>query len=171
MSARVNVQFHHHFNSPVDMPENRMRKIHDCFDKQLSAIYKQLLEVEQLNQLVKQFLPKSLQAHCQVTHFNQGRLNISVSEVALATELRFFLPTLRDLLRQKAGLYRLTSLNISIVNANTPSKPQVVKKTIDLSKAAHDAINEASKMGDYEPLQKAWENLINHASSGSSNKG
>ena len=150
-----------------------VRKINECFDKQLSTLYKQLLEIEQLNELVKQFLPGTLQSCCRVTHFNQGRLNIGISEAALATELRFFLPTLRDQLRQKAGLYQLTSLNISIITPVTPAKQNKgkVKTPHHLSKVACETITEASKIGDYEPLKQVWKNLAQHAWGDSSNKG
>lgn len=137
-----------------------MRKIADCFDKQLSGIYRQLLEIEQLNQRIKPLLPESLQAYCQITQFNQGRMNIGITEAAMATELRFYLPTLRDLLRQKAGLYQLTSLSISVIT--TENADNVAKKSKNphkLSTTACQTIQEASKMEEYEPLKEIWRKL------------
>src|SRR3990167_6195264 len=135
-----------------------MRKMNDCFDKQLTAIYQQIVQLKQINQLVNKYLPKSLQAHCQVTRFNQGRLNIGVNEVSFATELRFFLPTLRDLLRQKGKLHQLTSLSISVVPSTLEHSTKKTPKK--LSPAAYLAIHEASKSCRYKPLQQAWKHLL-----------
>lgn len=137
-----------------------MRKIHDCFDKKLAAIYQQIVNLNQLNTMVNQFLPSSLRDHCQVTQFNQGRLSIGVSDVSLATELRFFIPTLRDLLRQKAKLHQLTSLSISVITPTALSSHSAKKTPPGLSPAAQLAIMEASKHCDYEPLQQAWKHMI-----------
>ncbi len=137
-----------------------MRKINDCFDKKLAAIYQQIINLHQLNTVVNQFLPASLKEHCQVTQFNQGRLSIGVDDVSLATELRFFLPTLRDLLRQKAKLHQLTSLNISVIIPTSPSNNSSKKDLPRLSPAAHLAITEASKNCSFEPLQQAWRHMI-----------
>ena len=136
-----------------------MRKINDCFDKQLAAIYQQIVGLKHLNTVVNEFLPESLQPHCQVTQFNQGRLSIGVSDVSLATELRFFLPTLRDLLRQKAKLHQLASLNISVITPPLPSNHASKKRPKDLSPAAHLAITEAGKSCTYEPLKQAWKHM------------
>ena len=136
-----------------------MRKIKDCFNKQLSNIYQQIIQLDELTLLINQFLPKSLQGHCAVTQFNQGRMNININEVALATELRFFLPTLRDLLRQKAGLYQLVSLTISVTTPTSLSKPPSISP-LKLSTAAQHAISEASKVGAFEPLRSAWKKMI-----------
>ena len=142
-----------------------MRKINDCFDKQLTGIYQQILRLDQLNTLVNAFLPESLQAHCQVTQFHQGRLNIGVTEVTLATALRFFLPTLRDLLRQKAKLHQLTSISIAVITPTLPTSQFSKSQQKSLSPAALFAIAEASKSCDYEPLQQAWAQMIKpHAS-------
>ena len=140
-------------------PSDTMRKIKDCFNKQLATIYQQILQLDELTKLIDQFLPSSLKGHCEVTQFNQGRMNIGINEVALATELRFFLPTLRDLLRQKAGLYQLVSINISINPQMQQSKP-LVKSHLGLSGAAQIAIAEASKLSEFEPLRKAWKHLL-----------
>jgi hypothetical protein len=137
-----------------------MRKIKDCFNKQLTTIYQQIEQLNELNTLVKRLLPASLQNHCEVTQFNQGRMTIGISEVALATELRFLLPTLRDTLRQKAGLYQLSSMSISIITAPNRAKQPTKKLQKNLSKAAQTAIAEASKMSEFEPLQQAWERLL-----------
>ncbi|OGV43352.1 MAG: hypothetical protein A3F46_07855 [Legionellales bacterium RIFCSPHIGHO2_12_FULL_42_9] len=136
-----------------------MRRINDCFDKQLAAIYQKIIGLKHLNTVVNEFLPESLQHHCQVTQFNQGRLSIGVNDVSLATELRFFLPTLRDLLRQKAKLHQLTSLNISVITPPLPSHNSSKKGPKSLSAAAHLAISEAGKSCAYEPLKQAWEQM------------
>ena len=136
-----------------------MRKIKDCFNKQLSNIYQQIIQLDELTLLINQFLPQSLQGHCEVTQFNQGRMNININEVALATELRFFLPTLRDLLRKKAGLYQLVSLTISVTTPTSLSNSPPTLP-LKLSTAAQHAISEASKVGAFEPLRSAGTKMI-----------
>lgn len=141
-----------------------MRKITECFDRQLTSIYQQIIQVEEVNILVKKFLPESLQSACQVSQFNLGHLTISISDVALATELRFFLPTLRDLLRQKARLHQLVSISISVSKLKLDKKDQPLIPKLSLSSAAKHAINEVSKICGHEPLQHAWKKMASQPS-------
>lgn len=139
-----------------------MRKIQQCFNSELTKILHHVTNLEQINQRVQAFLPPTLQPHCYVSQFINGRLKLSVRDIAVATELRFFLPTLRDLLRQKAGLVQLTSITIDPIGdtAQHQTKQHVKKKNIALSESAIDTIVLASDSESYEPLKQALKKLV-----------
>lgn len=138
-----------------------MRKIQQCFTPELTKILHHVSNLEQINNLVQAFLPPSLQPYCYISQFVNGRLKIAVRDISVATELRFFLPTLRDLLRQKAGLVQLTSITIDPIvdTAQNQTKQRVKKKDLTLSKAALDALVLAADIEDYEPLKQALKKL------------
>lgn len=138
-----------------------MRKIKQCFSPELTKMLQHVSNLEQINQLVQNFLSPSLQLHCYVSQFINGRLKIAVRDMSAATELRFFIPTLRDLLRQKAGLVQLISITIDplVDAANNQTKSTPKKKSIALSNAAIEAINIAADTEAYQPLKNALKKL------------
>lgn len=97
-----------------------MRRINRCLNKQLRDICQNVVQLDVLNEKLAAFLPNSLQGSCQVASFNRGCLLICIIKPALATELRYYLPTLRDALRQEGGLYQLLSIKIQ-VDPGTPT--------------------------------------------------
>ena len=72
------------------------------------------IKLEELSQLVLCHLPKELQAHCQVGSFKGGKLILLTPQSTWATQLRYFAPELRDLLRTKAKLHQLVSVEVKI---------------------------------------------------------
>lgn len=85
--------------------------------------YQSTLDVSELNEVLANFLPQPLVAHCRASAFVKGVLIISTTNAAFAYQLKFMLPTLRDKLRHEAKLYSLASIKIKI-----DSKP-VTKET------------------------------------------
>lgn len=121
-----------------------MRRINRCFNQQLHHLCHGAMQLDVLNNLLVNFLPKTLQGHCQVASFNRGCLILSISKPTLATELRYLLPTLRDTLRMEAKLYRLTSIKLQIMADQYPSEVIVKKKV--LSNAAETALKTLRSM-------------------------
>ena len=138
-----------------------MRRINQCLNAQLSTICQKTIQLEMLNQKINRYLPETLQGHCQVASFNQGKMMLVLDEVSLATELHYFLPTLRDALRTQGGLHQLASVNINsrAGAVATVIRPKKRLEAINLSSKARVVIEQASIDCDYEPLKNAWRRL------------
>lgn len=136
-----------------------MRHINQCINQQLSAILSHSLKLEAYEQLLLTFLPKSLQSCCKLSSFKQGRMVIGIDNPALASELRFFLPELRDKLRTEAGFYQLAGIDIKILQALPLAKPQPIRRQYLLTDNARHEILKESQQTTYEPLKKAWQRL------------
>jgi len=131
-----------------------IRSINKCLNVQLLDICQRAIQLDELNEKIKTFLPLPLSDYCQVANFNQGCLLISVKNAAWATELRYLLPELRDKLRA-AGLYRLTSIKIALADCEAlPSQENVANNPV-LSAAARANILTTSELCSYQPLREA----------------
>ena len=137
-----------------------MRRINQCFNKQLLNICKRSMVLDELNHKVLNLLPENMRTHCSVGSFDKGCLLLVITEHAFASELRFYLPTLRDELRT-AGLYQLLSIK-SQVAANMPPKiitQRLTKKMRPLSESSRKALDEAAKTCSYQPLKDLLERM------------
>ena len=74
------------------------------------------IKLEDLSHIVLCHLPQELQPHCQVSSFRNGKLILATAQSTWATQLRYFIPELRDILRTKAKLHQLISIEVKIVN-------------------------------------------------------
>ncbi len=139
-----------------------MRSINRCLNKQLADLCQRSLQLEELSNKLRQFLPEELAKECLVGSFNKGCLLITTTNAAWASQLRYLVPELRDNLR-KAGLYQLLSIKISVVapvvHYEKPAEPQKQQ----LSAKAKEVIISESQHCSYEPLQKALLNLADNA--------
>ncbi|WP_058533158.1 DUF721 domain-containing protein [Legionella saoudiensis] len=139
-----------------------MRSINRCLNKQLADLCQRSLQLEELSNKLRQFLPDELAKECLVGSFNKGCLLITTANAAWASQLRYLVPELRDNLR-KAGLYQLLSIKISVVapvvHYEKPAEPQKQQ----LSAKAKEVIISESQHCSYEPLQKALLNLADNA--------
>ncbi|MGQ3888437.1 DUF721 domain-containing protein [Legionella sp. CNM-1927-20] len=136
-----------------------MRPINYCLNKQLADICQQVIQLDKLNSLLKPLLPIHLQAYCQVGSFNKGSLLISLTDAAFATELRYYLPTLRDKLRKEAGLYQLMNIKVQLVTADNTKEAKKLKKKQLLSLKARSIIREVGDLCAYRPLKEALHHL------------
>lgn len=145
----------------ISSQEIRMQKFHECLNNQLLTLCQQAFQLDEWTKMVNEFLPSSLKGHCFVSSFSKGKMVISIKEVILATELRYFLPELRDLLRKNGQVYQLVSLGIRLYPDNSslqntmPLKEE--KKTLSLS--TRTILRAASIGCAYEPLKEAWQRL------------
>lgn len=130
-----------------------MRRITYCLNKQLLEISKNIMRLDLLTTLVKKHLPPRLAIHCEATCFNKGTLVLVTKESTWATELRYFLPELRDTLR-KEGLYQLTQIKI-LMETRPPTAHSLKQESPSLSLATRSVISNASSRCSYEPLKKA----------------
>lgn len=94
-----------------------MKHIRDCFNAQFKAISLQVTQIQALNQQIHQYLPEILKNQCWVIGFQSGNLTLGTTNSSWATQLRYFLPELRDQLRTKNNLYQLSSIKI-VVDSN-----------------------------------------------------
>lgn len=142
-----------------------MRRVNQCLNPQLLSLYKQGLEIEKYDQMVQALLPDSLKEACRVASFHQGRLILAITKLNLATELRFFLPELRNQLRQQ-GLYQLIHIELRILQPDNAQliAPSKMHETPSLTASARHAIINASDQCVYEPLKQAWLKLANKLS-------
>lgn len=135
-----------------------MRHIKQCFNTTLAKFVEQAEHLDNLNQVVKQHLPSSLQDHCRVASFYLGCLILTVTDAVWLTELRYLVPELRDNLRRNAGLYQLSSIKISVATTEV-HQPQKKKQKINLSSQARYHIQEIANSCEYPPLKQALHQL------------
>jgi hypothetical protein len=91
-----------------------MRHITRCVNPKLSKICMQAIKLEELSQLLLNYLPDNLKDICKVGGLNQGCLILVVEDSVWASQLRYVIPELRDKLRSEAKLYHLSSIKIVI---------------------------------------------------------
>lgn len=142
-----------------------MRRINRCLNKQLLNLCQHAVQLDDLNLKLNQLLPQTLREHCRVGNFNKGCLLIVISKPALATELRYFIPTLRDTLRTEAGLYQLTSIKIQIIADQYPQNTSGSSSNLpkpELSSSARTAVHNAGELCSYPPLKDVLFRLANN---------
>ena len=144
-----------------------MRRINRCLNKQILNLCQQTIQLDELNQKLAQLLPDTLVEHCRAGSFTKGCLLIVISKPAIATELRYFLPTLRDALRTEAGLYQLTSIKIQI-NAEQYSQNKSPESATrpELSSNAREAMRNAGELCSWPPLKEILFRLANGKKNG-----
>lgn len=150
-----------------------MRKITQCFNTPLAAIYKQASQLESLTHLVQRHLKKNEHecVPCKVSRFSKGCLVLAVDDPVWATQLRFELPQLRDKLRQE-GLHQLTSIRINLLPETPAIKPPKKKsREAFISNNAKRNIHESAAHCSYAPLKEALERLCKHQTSTNTNSG
>jgi hypothetical protein len=136
-----------------------MRTISNCLNKQLSDLCQRSFQLEELSHKITLFLPKELADVCKVGSFNKGCLVLTTTDSAWASQLRYALPDLRDKLRKEAGMYQLTSIKITLVDALITEKKIGSKKSPILSEKAKANIISESEQCSYQPLKKALMHL------------
>ncbi|WP_131782674.1 DUF721 domain-containing protein [Legionella gresilensis] len=132
-----------------------MRPINRCLNKQLADICQQVIQLDKLNSLLKPLLPSHLQEFCQIGSFNKGSLLINLTNATWATELRYYLPTLRDKLRKEAGLYQLMNIKIQLISVDNTKETKRLAKEQQLSLQARNIIREVGDLCTYKPLKQA----------------
>jgi hypothetical protein len=130
------------------------QQINRCLNKQMLDLCQRAYQLDELNSKLKAFLPSPLIDHCLVASFERGCLLISVSNASWATELRYRIPELRDLLR-KEGLYQLVSIKIMIAELDQKAVQQKPSKQTKLSETARSSLRKAGELCSYEPLKEA----------------
>ena len=139
-----------------------MRQISLYLNPQLIEIYQRTQKIKALNDILSNYLPAHLQAHFSVGNFNNGYLTLTTSDPVWASQLRYLLPELRDNLRNKAGIYQLTSIQIHISASDDRLPPKPRRKIPPISTDARDMILAGSQLCNYAPLKDALEQLAIH---------
>lgn len=132
-----------------------MRSISHCLNKQLTDLCQRSVQLEELAFKINRLLPKELVQACQVGSFSKGCLILTTTNATWASQLRYAVPELRDKLRKDAGMYQLTSIKVTVIEAAMQYKKASLKKRQGLSEQAKAAIISESQQCSYEPLQKA----------------
>lgn len=140
-----------------------MRKLSQCLNPKLTEIIQGALLLKELNTKLLDYLPPHLREHFFVGSFNQGCLILVTTDPVWATQLRFYLPELRDTLRQKAGIYQLASIKINVSADMLTHKKSRQPMILPLSNKAYETILAGSEQCDYEPLKEALKQLAKHA--------
>lgn len=132
-----------------------MRSIRNCLNRQLRDLCQKSLELEELSNQVEALLPTALAKICKVGSFTKGCLTLTTNDAVWATQLRYFLPELRDKLRKDAGMYQLSSIKVTVITPEIRhKKTKNVSKTILSEKTKANIISE-SQQCSYHPLKKA----------------
>ncbi|AHE66152.1 DUF721 domain-containing protein [Legionella oakridgensis] len=143
-----------------------MRRINSCLNAQLETLCQRVIQLDEMNKIVSTYLPETFREYCQVGSFNKGCLVLLVKNSALASQLRYSLPEIRNKLRTEAHIYQLTSIKITIEveQFNAP-----LKKTNPpfLSDIARNSIVTTANQCHYTPLKEA---LYHLASCGGSDR-
>lgn len=132
-----------------------MRLIKTCFNRQLADLCKRSFQLEELSEKVERLLPEALKAHCRVGSFEKGCLTLITSHAGWASQLRYAIPELRDTLRKDAGMYQLSSIQISIGDLIIETPPPIERPKHQLSEDAKATIVSESQSCNYQPLKKA----------------
>ncbi len=91
-----------------------MPHISKCFNQSLTNIQSQAKKLQELNEIVLDYLPSEMQSHCHIGGFNNGCLVLTVDDAVWASQLRFLIPEIRDNLRKNNNIYQLSSIKITI---------------------------------------------------------
>ena len=137
-----------------------MRLISHYLDQELQDIFAHAKKMLALSDEVKKYLPPHLIKHFAVSNFNKGCLLLNTNNAVWASELRYYLPTLRDQLRKKSGLYQLTNIKIIVVN-HSLYEPTKKKFEHHLSSVTRGIIYNAGTQCNYKPLRDALYKLAN----------
>lgn len=136
-----------------------MRQIAQCLNATLTEIYQQSIKLESLSALLADFLPKELVPYCSAGSFKQGCLTLLVTDPVWASQLRYFLPELRNKLRQDAQLYQLTTIKISLNTASMTSSTKKSTRLRQISAHNRQLIHQSSEQCEYLPLKIALQRL------------
>ena len=132
-----------------------MRQIRHCLNPKLKSICTQAIELEEFNRMLKSHLPQYLFEQCSVGSFNRGRLVLIASDATWATQLRFYLPELRDKLRKEERLYRLIAIEV-VVRTTFSKSTSIIKKRKAISAIAKAQIIREANDFHYPPLKQAF---------------
>ncbi len=81
---------------------------------QLTGLFKKIQQLESLKKLWQIYVPTNLRAYTKVANYRDDCLVISVASAAWATELRFILPDMLQILRKEGKLYQLRSISFYV---------------------------------------------------------
>ena len=84
-------------------------------------VLKRVAAIKKIDQVFKTLIDQELARHCLVANYRNGQVVIEVESAALATLLRFQLPSLLSEMR-KNGLASVASIDYYILN-RAPDKP------------------------------------------------
>lgn len=137
-----------------------MRRIKHCLNTTLSSIGKRSIQLETLNNMLHAYLPEQLHKQCYVGSFNNGQLVLVARNAAIATELRYRVPELRDMLRRDAGLYQLSSIKLQIQTEHLSTVTNSHTSARSLSPKARETIEAQIDACEYLPLKEALRRLL-----------
>jgi hypothetical protein len=138
-----------------------MRHMSQCLNSRLTEIIEQVMVVKTLQAKIIEHLPQILREHVTVGSFHQGLLMLVVHDSVWASQLRYYLPELRTILRSKVGLYQLASIKISVLTENQNHTTKSIRKYLPLSAKAREVIIAESNACEYEPLKRALQTFAN----------
>jgi hypothetical protein len=135
-----------------------MRQINRCTNQTLQEICKRAIQLEELKQKVNEFLPEFLRPYCFVGSFTKGCLILIAKDTVWSSQLRYSLPDLRDKLRKEGGFFNLTTIKISSIQEETPTR-FLPKQTPIISSKARSIIIDQAESCTYLPLKEALRHL------------
>ena len=137
-----------------------MRPLRQCVNPQLIKICRKSMQMDSLNQIVRNYLPSNLQDHCRLCSYEKGLLTFVTNDAVFASELRFCLSDIRDKLRKEAGFFQLIATKIIIEAKGEYVKQTETEKTLSLSEASKFKLKEISERCNFPPLKSVLEKII-----------
>jgi hypothetical protein len=133
-----------------------MAHIKQYLNNKLSNIYKHTQKIQEIDAMVKPFLPHDLKKHTTATSFQQGILCLGCN-AQYATNLRFFMPELIKILRGNQVFAGLISIKIIILEPILPEPIKINEQKVSAESKAKIAAS--SEHISYKPLQDALNRL------------
>lgn len=91
-----------------------MKILKDCFPQDLHFIFKNIEKIDLAHSIVHKYLPAELQPYCKVINLRQSILVIEVTDGVWASQLRYQLPDLLNILRKETMLCGLIKIEIIV---------------------------------------------------------
>jgi len=120
----------------------------------------QAAELLEIRQALRDLLPDTMRAFCEIARVKQGSVVIFAENNATAAKLRLISPTLLNELRRRG--MQLTGIELRVQGGKSQA-PQVPRRAVELSSAAGEALDQLSAQLPDSPLRTAIRSLARKA--------
>lgn len=91
---------------------NMLKKAINCINPNILGLYKKSADLEHVSHKILKHLPEKMLGEVKIASFDKGLLVLSYNKQAIASELRYLIPELRNNLRVKEKLYNIVNIKI-----------------------------------------------------------
>lgn len=127
----------------------------------LQRLVERAAAMDQLQQLLHQFLQPAARAHCHLASYQDATLTLIVTDGQWATRLRYQQKRLLEQLRSLTEFSQAVRIQFKVRPSSMPAQP--AKRSIELSEQAGDVIQSSAAAISDPKLREALERLAQHA--------